>query len=206
MDHIGITPGRADSINNGADDDASGTVGVIELAEAFSRPGARPRRSVIFLTVSGEEKGLWGSNFFTTHPPVPIKQIVADINIDMIGRNWADTIVAIGKEHSDLGATLDRVNAAHPELKVTAIDDRWPAERFYFRSDHYNFARRGVPILFFFNGVHEDYHEVTDSPEKINSEKEARILKLLFYLGNEIGNATKRPEWRAESYNEIVEE
>jgi hypothetical protein len=98
------------------------------------------------------------------------------------------------------------VNAAHPELKVTAIDDRWPAERFYFRSDHYNFARRGVPILFFFNGVHEDYHEVTDSPEKINSEKEARILKLLFYLGNEIGNATKRPEWRAESYNEIVEE
>jgi Peptidase family M28 len=206
MDHIGITPGRADSINNGADDDASGTTGVIELAEAFSRPGARPRRSVIFLTVSGEEKGLWGSNFFTTHPPVPIKQIVADINIDMIGRNWADTIVAIGKEHSDLGATLDRVNAAHPELRMTAIDDRWPAERFYFRSDHYNFARRGVPILFFFNGVHEDYHEVTDSPEKINSEKEARILKLLFYLGNEIGNATKRPEWRAESYNEIVEE
>jgi len=206
MDHIGITPGRADSINNGADDDASGTVGVIELAEAFSRPGARPRRSVIFLTVSGEEKGLWGSNFFTTDPPVPIKQIVADINIDMIGRNWADTIVAIGKEHSDLGATLDRVNATHPELRMTAIDDRWPAERFYFRSDHYNFARRGVPILFFFNGVHEDYHEVTDSPEKINSEKEARILKLLFYLGNEIGNASKRPEWRPESRKEIVEE
>jgi Zn-dependent M28 family amino/carboxypeptidase len=206
MDHIGITPGRADSINNGADDDASGTAGVIELAEAFSRPGARPRRSVIFLTVSGEEKGLWGSNIFTTHPPVPIKQIVADINIDMIGRNWPDTIVAIGKEHSDLGATLDRVNAAHPELRMTAIDDRWPEERFYFRSDHYNFARRGVPILFFFNGVHEDYHEVTDSPEKINSEKEARILKLLFYLGNEIGNATKRPEWKAESYKEIVEE
>ena len=206
MDHIGITPGRADSINNGADDDASGTVGVMELAEAFSRPGARPRRSVIFLTVSGEEKGLWGSNFFTTHPPVPIEQIVADINIDMIGRNWADTIVAIGKEHSDLGATLNRVNAAHPELRMTAIDDRWPAERFYFRSDHYNFARRGVPILFFFNGVHEDYHEVTDSPEKINSEKEARILKLLFYLGTEIGNATKRPEWNAESRKEIVEE
>jgi peptidase M28-like protein len=206
MDHIGISPGQADSINNGADDDASGTVGVIELAEAFSQAGVRPKRSIIFLTVSGEEKGLWGSNFFTSHPPVPIHQIVADINIDMIGRNWPDTIVAIGKEHSDLGATLNRVNRAHPELGMTAIDDRWPEERFYFRSDHYNFARRGVPILFFFNGVHQDYHEVTDSPEKINSEKEARILRLLFYLGQEIGNAPKRPQWESESYKEIVEE
>jgi peptidase M28-like protein len=206
MDHIGITPGKADSINNGADDDASGTIGVVELAEAFSRAGARPKRSIIFLTVSGEEKGLWGSNFFTAHPPVPIEQIVADINIDMIGRNWADTIVAIGKEHSDLGATLNRVNTAHPELRMTAIDDRWPQEQFYFRSDHYNFARRGVPILFFFNGVHEDYHQVTDSPDKINSGKEARILRLLFYLGQEIGNSPKRPQWNPESYKEIVEE
>jgi peptidase M28-like protein len=206
MDHIGITPGQPDSINNGADDDASGTVGVIELAEAFSRPGARPKRSIIFLTVSGEEKGLWGSKYFSEHPPVPISQIVADINIDMIGRNWPDTIVAIGKEQSDLGATLNRVNAAHRELGMTAIDDRWPEERFYFRSDHYNFARKGVPILFFFNGVHEDYHEVTDSPEKINSDKEARILRLLFYLGQEVGNAPKRPQWKPESYEEIVEE
>jgi Zn-dependent M28 family amino/carboxypeptidase len=206
MDHIGITPGQPDSINNGADDDASGTVGVMELAEAFSRPGARPKRSIIFLTVSGEEKGLWGSKYFSEHPPVPISQIVADINIDMIGRNWPDTIVAIGKEQSDLGATLNRVNAAHRELGMTAIDDRWPEERFYFRSDHYNFARKGVPILFFFNGVHEDYHEVTDSPEKINSGKEARILRLLFYLGQEIGNSPKRPQWKPESYEEIVEE
>ena len=205
MDHIGITPGQADSINNGADDDGSGTVGVVELAEAFSRPGARPKRSVIFLTVSGEEKGLWGSDYFATNPPVPIKQIVADINIDMIGRNWPDTIVAIGKEHSDLGATLERVNAAHPELGMHAIDDRWPEERFYFRSDHYNFARKGVPILFFFNGVHEDYHEVTDSPDKINSEKESRILKLLYFLGLDIGNAARRPQWNPESYKEIVE-
>jgi len=206
MDHIGITPGQADSINNGADDDASGTVGVIELAEAFSRSGARPKRSLIFLTVSGEEKGLWGSDYFASNPPVPLKQIVANINIDMIGRNWADTIVAIGKEHSDLGTTLERVNAAHPELRMNAIDDRWPEERFYFRSDHYNFARKGVPILFFFNGVHEDYHEVSDSPDKINSEKEARILKLLYFLGQEVANAPRRPEWNPESYQEIVEE
>jgi hypothetical protein len=205
MDHIGITPGQPDSINNGADDDGSGTVGVIELAEAFSRAGARPKRSIIFLTVSGEEKGLWGSKYFSEHPAVPIKQIVADLNIDMIGRNWPDTIVAIGKEHSDLGATLNQVNAAHRELGMTAIDDRWPEEQFYFRSDHYNFARKGVPILFFFNGVHPDYHEVTDSPDKINSEKEARILRLLFYLGQEIANAPERPKWRPESYKEIVE-
>jgi hypothetical protein len=206
MDHIGITPGQPDSINNGADDDASGTVGVIELAKAFSRPAARPKRSIIFLTVSGEEKGLWGSKHFSEHPPVPIGQIVADINIDMIGRNWPDTIVAIGKEHSDLGATLNRVNAAHRELGMTAIDDQWPEERFYFRSDHYNFARKGVPVLFFFNGVHADYHEVTDSPEKINSDKEARILRLLFYLGREVGNAPSRPQWKPESYKEIVEQ
>ncbi|HET6837736.1 MAG TPA: M20/M25/M40 family metallo-hydrolase [Gemmatimonadales bacterium] len=206
MDHVGITPGRADSINNGADDDASGTAGVVELAEAFSRPGVRPRRSIIFLTVSGEEKGLWGSDYFAQHPPVPLQQIVANVNMDMIGRNWVDTIVAIGKEHSDLGSTLERVNRAHRELGMTAIDDRWPEERFYFRSDHYNFARRGVPILFFFNGVHQDYHEVTDSPDKINSEKESRILKLLFYLGQDIANAAERPRWNPESYREIVEE
>ena len=205
MDHIGITPGQPDSVNNGADDDASGTTGVMELAQAFSRPGARPKRSIIFLTVSGEEKGLWGSRYFSEHPAVPIDRIVADLNMDMIGRNWKDTIVAIGKEHSDLGATLERVNRAHPELGMTAIDDRWPEERFYFRSDHYNFARKGVPILFFFNGVHPDYHQVTDSPDKIDSEKEARILRLLYYLGRDIGDAPERPKWNPDSYREIVE-
>jgi hypothetical protein len=206
MDHIGITPGQADSVNNGADDDGSGTAGVMELAEAFSRPGARAKRSLIFLTVSGEEKGLWGSRYFTEHPPVPLDRVVADINIDMIGRNWRDTIVAIGKEHSDLGATLERVNRAHPELHMTAVDDRWPEERFYFRSDHYNFARKGVPILFFFNGVHPDYHEVTDSPDKIDSEKESRILRLVYYLGHAIGDARERPKWNPDSYREIVED
>jgi hypothetical protein len=206
MDHIGVTPGGADSVNNGADDDASGTTGVIELAEAFSRPGGRPKRSIIFLTVSGEEKGLWGSRYFSEHPPVPIGRIVADLNIDMIGRNWRDTIVAIGKEHSSLGATLDSVNRRHPELHMTAIDDRWPGERFYFRSDHYNFARKGVPILFFFNGVHPDYHRVSDSPDKIDSEKEARILRLIYYLGRAVGDAPKRPAWNPESYRTIVDD
>jgi Zn-dependent M28 family amino/carboxypeptidase len=203
MDHVGISTGRADSINNGADDDASGTVGVVELAEAFSQ--ARPRRSLLFITVSGEEKGLWGSQYFAEHPTVPMASVVANINIDMIGRNWKDTIVAIGKEHSDLGTTLNRVNQSHPELRMTAIDDRWPQENFYSRSDHYNFARKGVPVLFFFNGVHEDYHRPSDSPDKIDGEKEARILRLLFYLGQDIANAPQRPKWKPESYRQIVE-
>lgn len=214
MDHVGFrrTPAempdsiraRTDTIWNGADDDASGTIGVVELAEAFSRPGARPRRSVIFLTVSGEEKGLNGSEWFAEHPPAPINRIVANLNIDMIGRNWKDTIVAIGRQHSDLGATLARVNAQHPELGMTAIDDLWPEENFYGRSDHYNFARKGVPILFFFNGTHADYHGPADHPDKIDAEKEARIVRLLFYLGQAIANADAKPRWVPESYQRIV--
>jgi hypothetical protein len=211
MDHVGNASSGscrargADSICNGADDDASGTVGVVELAEAFSRSGARPKRSVIFMTVSGEEKGLRGSAYYAAHPTVPLGQIVADINLDMIGRNWPDTIVAIGREHSDLGETLARVQAAHPELNMAASDDRWPEEGFYARSDHFNFARKGVPILFFFNGVHEDYHQVSDSPEKIDADKESRILKLLFYLGEEIANSAERPKWNPASYDKYVE-
>ncbi len=211
MDHVGTAGGGqcqargGDTICNGADDDGSGTVGVIELAEAFSQKGARPKRSMIFLTVSGEEKGLYGSSYFVEHPTIPLAQVVADLNIDMIGRNWKDTIVAIGREHSDLGATLGRVNAAHPELTMTAIDDRWPEENFYSRSDHFNFARKGVPILFFFNGTHPDYHQVTDSPDKLDSEKESRILRLLFWLGQDIANAAQRPKWTQESYEKIVE-
>jgi hypothetical protein len=207
MDHEGTRSGATpDSIWNGADDDASGTAGVMELAEAFSRPGARPRRSLIFVTVSGEEKGLWGSEHFAGNPPVPIDKIVANLNLDMIGRNWKDTIVVIGKEHSDLGSTLNRVNAEHPELNMRAIDDLWPQENFYFRSDHFNFAKRGVPVLFFFNGTHKDYHQPSDTPDKIDAEKEARILKLIYYIGQEVGNAAEKPRWNPESYKQIVRE
>jgi hypothetical protein len=219
MDHDGTgrpRQGTTDSIWNGADDDASGTVGIVELAEAFAQQGARPKRSIIFMTVSGEEKGLWGSRWFSEHPTVPLASMVANFNLDMIGRNsgkskgdvkqWSDTIVVIGKEHSDLGTTLNRVNAAHPELRMNAIDDIWPEENFYRRSDHFNFARKGVPILFFFNGTHDDYHQPSDSPDKIDAEKESRILKLLFFLGQDIGNAAERPQWKPESYKEIVEQ
>lgn len=206
MDHIGITSGQPDSISNGADDDGSGTAGVLELAEAFSQRNARPKRSIVFITVSGEEKGLWGSSYFADHPTVPIKDVVADLNIDMIGRNWKDTIVVIGMQHSDLGTTLAGVGESHRDLRMTPIDDIWPEEGLYFRSDHYNFAKKGVPILFFTSGLHDDYHRVTDSAEKIDSEKESRILKLLFFLGQDIANNPTRPQWKPESYKEIVEQ
>jgi hypothetical protein len=207
IDHVGFSTGQSgDSIFNGADDDASGTAAVIELARAFSLPGARPRRSLIFVGVSGEERGLLGSEYFTTNPPVPLKQMVANINLDMIGRNWRDTIAVIGREHSDLGETVLRVALAHPELKMMPVADRWPEENFFFRSDHFNFARRGVPAIFFFNGTHADYHRPGDSPEKIDAEKEARIVRLVFFVGREIGDAPRRPAWKPASFEKIVQQ
>ncbi|HEY2825734.1 MAG TPA: M20/M25/M40 family metallo-hydrolase, partial [Gemmatimonadales bacterium] len=211
MDHIG-TPGSgegcepkgADTICNGADDDASGTIGVVELAQALSQLHPRPKRSLVFMTVSGEERGLWGSQYYSEHPVVPLAQTVADLNTDMIGRNWKDSIVVIGKEHSDLGATLNRVGAEHPELHMKPTDDIWPQENFYFRSDHYNFARKGVPILFFFNGVHDDYHQASDDVAKIDGEKESRIIKLDFYMALAVANTAARPKWNPESYRKIV--
>ncbi len=205
MDHVGVgAPVNGDSIYNGADDNASGTAAVMALAEAFARAKERPRRSIIFLTVSGEERGLWGSAYFASHPPVAIDSIVAALNIDMIGRNWRDTIVAIGKEHSDLGVTVDRTARAHGELHLATIDDPWPNEQFYFRSDHYNFARRGVPALFFFSGTHADYHGPDDEVSKIDFEKELRVARLLYYFGREIADAANRPTWNPESRRRIV--
>ena len=206
MDHVGIgaPDANGDSIFNGADDDASGTTAVIEIAEAMTSLPTAPKRSTLFLLVSGEEKGLWGSEYFAENPSVPVGQLVADLNTDMVGRNWPDTIVAIGKEHSDLGVTLNRVNGDHPELRMTAIDDLWPEENFYARSDHFNFARKGVPILFFFNGTHTDYHGRDDEVENLDTEKAARISRLVFYLGVDIANAPERPKWNPESYSRIV--
>jgi Zn-dependent M28 family amino/carboxypeptidase len=207
MDHVGVgrPDASGDSIYNGADDDASGTVAVMEVAEAMAALGLPPRRSVLFVLVSGEEKGLWGSRYFVGNPAVPVGAMVADFNADMVGRNWSDTIVAIGREHSDLGATLARVNADHPEIGMTAIDDLWPEESFYTRSDHFNFARRGVPILFFFNGTHEDYHRPSDEPDALDAEKASRVARLLFWLGLEVANADERPAWDPGSYQRIVD-
>jgi hypothetical protein len=205
VDHIGVTPGQPDSINNGADDNASGVAGLLELAEAFSQPGARPKRSILFLAPSAEEPGLLGSAHYTEYPTVPLENVVADINMDLIGRNWPDSVIAVGPELSDLGETLERVVQAHPELRMTPIPDRWPEERIFYRSDHYNFARKGVPILFFTSGTHLDYHRASDTPDRINGEKESRLLRLLFYLGATIADQSPRPRWKAESYQQIVE-
>jgi hypothetical protein len=207
MDHVGVRrPDESgDSIYNGADDDASGTATIMEVAEAMASLPTPPRRSMIFVAVSGEERGLWGSEHFVQNAPVAVSSMVANLNADMVGRNWPDTIVAIGKEHSSLGETLEAVNGARPELGMTAIDDIWPDERFYFRSDHYNFARNGVPILFFFNGTHAEYHRPSDEVELIDGEKTARIGRLLFYLGMEVAQAPDAPAWNPDSYERIVE-
>ena len=205
MDHIGVgQPVDGDSIYNGADDDASGTAGVVELAEAFASLRPRPRRSLVFLAVSGEERGLWGSAFYAEHPAVPLAQTVADLNMDMIGRNWRDTVSVIGKEHSSLGETANRVTRRHPELNMRLVDDLWPGQNFYFRSDHIHFARRGVPILFFFNGTHPDYHRPSDSVDKIDAEKAARIVRMVFYVGLEVADAAQRPQWDPESRGRVV--
>jgi Zn-dependent M28 family amino/carboxypeptidase len=204
IDHIGISPGLADSINNGADDNASGVAALLELAEAFAQPDVRPRRSILFLAPAAEELGLLGSAYYTEHPTVPIASMVADINMDLIGRNWPDSVIAVGLEQSDLAGTLQQVVRAHPELRMTPIADRWPEERIFYRSDHYNFARKGVPILFFTSGTHADYHRPSDEPDRINGEKESRLVRLLFYLGAAIGDRTARPQWNSESYHQIV--
>ncbi len=203
MDHIGVDASKPDSINNGADDDGSGTVGILELAEAFTRKKAATKRSLIFLTVSGEEKGLWGSAWFTAHPPVPIDSIVTNLNMDMIGRNWPDTVETIGPTYSSLGPTLDSVTAAHRDLNMLPVGDLAPDERRFFRSDHYNFARAGVPIIYFSSGHHPDYHEPSDSPDKINAEKESRLLQLIFWLGQAVGNGATRPTWNPGALEEL---
>ncbi len=157
----------------------------------------RPRRSILFLAPSAEEDGLLGSAHFTEHPTVPLSRIVANINMDLIGRNWRDSVIAVGLEQTDLGATLRSVVAAHPELRMTPIADRWPEERIFYRSDHYNFARKGVPILFFTSGTHPDYHQPTDEAGRIDVEKQARLVQLLFYLGARIADTMPRPKWDA---------
>jgi hypothetical protein len=205
MDHVGVGQPDAtgDSIYNGADDDASGTSAVLEIAEALAALPQKPARSVMFLLVSGEEKGLLGSRYFADNPTVPTKSIVANINIDMIARNAPDTVVAIGQEYSSLGPLMHEVVRVHPELGLTASRDLWPNERFFFRSDHFNFARKEIPAIFFFSGTHEDYHRPSDEVEKIDADKAARIARLAYYLTREIAVRREAPQWTAEGLREV---
>jgi hypothetical protein len=206
LDHLGVRSGRADSIFNGADDNASGVAGLLELAEAFSRWERGPARSLIFLVPSGEEKGLWGSAHYVRHPTVPLRDVVADLNMDLIGRNWPDSVIVSGPELSTLGETLRRVTAAHPELRMAPVADRWPEERIFYRSDHYNFALAGVPVLFFTSGTHPDYHQPSDAADRIHTEKASRLVRYVFHIGAAVADDPRRPRWTPGSYERLVEE
>jgi hypothetical protein len=205
MDHVGtgVPDASGDSIYNGADDDASGTAAVIEIAQAFASLRPAPARSIAFLTVSGEEGGLWGSRAFVTDGPIETRNIVADINMDMIGRNAPDTVVAIGLRYSDLGPRILQIAERNTDLGLTVIDDPWPDERFFFRSDHYNFASAGVPAIFLFAGTHADYHRPSDEVERIDASKAARIARLAFRLGLDIASDANEPAWTPEGLNEV---
>lgn len=207
MDHVGVgqPDAKGDSIYNGADDDASGTSAVVEVAQAFaSLPEAqRPKRSMVFLLVSGEEKGLLGSAWYADHPTVPLEKIVANVNIDMIARNSPDTVVAIGNEYSSLGPLVASIARQRPELGFTVVPDLWPEERFFFRSDHFNFARKEIPAIFFFAGVHADYHKPSDEIDTVDTDKAARIAKLVYYLADAIGNDPNPPKWTPEGLEAV---
>lgn len=205
MDHVGVgRPVRGDSIYNGADDDASGTSALLEVAEAFASMQERPARSILFLAVSGEEKGLLGSEYFSDNPTVPLQSIVANVNMDMIGRNAGDDIVVIGKTYSSLGPLVDRLAAQNRQLVgLNPADDRWPEERFFFRSDHYNFARKEIPSIFFFAGVHDDYHQPSDEVELIDTDKAARVARIIFLTTHAIATDPQRPQWTASGLAEV---
>lgn len=206
MDHVGVGAPDAsgDSIFNGADDDASGTAALLEVAQAFASLEERPARSLIFLAVSGEEKGLLGSRAFANDPPVPIGSIVANINMDMIGRNSPDSIVAIGLDYSSLGPLAQEVAQTHAaDVRLTIAPDLWPQERLFFRSDHFNFAAKEIPAIFFFAGLHEDYHRPSDHVEKIDADKAARVARLVFYLGHRIATEPAPPQWTEQGLSEV---
>ena len=199
-DHLG----KHDSlIFNGADDDGSGTVAALEIAEAFmlaKKAGNGPRRSVLIMPVSGEEKGLLGSKYYTDHPIYPLEKTVANLNIDMIGRldDWHDTanyIYLIGADRlsQELHDISEQVNEKHIGLNLDyKFNEEDDPNRYYYRSDHYNFAKNNIPVIFYFNGVHEDYHKVTDTVEKIDFEKTKTITRLIFLTAWELANRDER--------------
>jgi len=201
-DHLGVVaPEHGDSIANGADDDGSGSVALLALARTFVSARTPPRRSILFVWHVGEEKGLLGSAYFTEHPTVPIDSIVAQVNADMIGRNNPDSLYIVGPAAAPrgqsriLGQVVDSVNRAlaHPFAFNREWDSPTHPEQIYYRSDHYNYARKGVPIVFFTSGLHADYHRVTDKPGKIDYDKLSHVDLLMFNLGTALANRETRP-------------
>jgi len=205
FDHVGVgTPMNGDSIYNGADDNASGTSALLEVAQALIALPERPRRSIAFLWVSGEEKGLLGSRWFSDNPTIPIERLVANINVDMIGGDaHRDSVIVIGKDYSTLGEVVNRVNARMPELRLIASDDIWPEQQFFYRSDQLNFMRREIPALFFFTGVHRCYHRPCDDIDFVDAGKAARISNLILHTVLEIADAPERPRWDPAGLEEV---
>jgi len=206
-DHIGLVnnPNATDKVNNGADDDGSGTTGVLMLAEAFmkaKKAGKGPKRSILFMTVVGEEKGLLGSEWYSEHPVFPIENTITDLNIDMIGRGDDDRpgnndfVYIIGSNM--LSDDLDRIGKkANTDYVNITLDEKYnnrtDPNRFYYRSDHYNFAKFGIPVIFYFNGVHKDYHQPGDEVSKIDFPMLAKRAQLVYFTAWELANGANRP-------------
>ncbi|TDQ10081.1 M28 family peptidase [Pedobacter metabolipauper] len=204
-DHIGLTTSGDDKVNNGADDDGSGTTGVLMVAEAFAKAkkaGKGPKRSILFMTVVGEEKGLWGSEWYSENPVFPLENTIADLNIDMIGRGDKDHatdnnfVYIIGSDM--LSSDLDKIGKkANKDYVNINLDERYnnrtDPNRFYYRSDHYNFAKHGIPVIFYFNGVHPEYHMPGDEISKIDFPMLAKRAQLVYFTAWELANGLKRP-------------
>jgi hypothetical protein len=199
-DHVGVLPTQSgDSIANGADDDGSGTVGLLAIARAMAQRPAR--RSTLFIWHAAEEKGLLGSSYFTSHPTVPMDSIVAMLNADMIGRNARDRLYMVGPQAAPnrvsarLGVVVDSVNAM--SATPFTFDRSWDVfahpEQIFQRSDHYNYAKLGVPVAFFTSGVHPDYHDVGDSADRIDYGKLAAVTRLMLNVTRAVGNDPNRP-------------
>jgi hypothetical protein len=211
-DHVGIcAPGAADQICNGADDDGSGTTALLGMAEAVSHVKQGPKRSLLFVWHCGEEKGLWGSRYFTEYPTIPLDKIVTQLNIDMIGRakpegntdprnkdlSGPNEIYVIGSKmmSTELGELSEKVNQSYLNLKFDyRYDDPKDPNRFFFRSDHYNYARKGIPIIFYFDGVHEDYHRPGDEVQKIDFVKMEKVARTIYMTLWEVANLRTRPK------------
>ncbi|MDP3353449.1 MAG: M28 family metallopeptidase [Flavobacteriaceae bacterium] len=200
-DHVGTKDGE---IYNGADDDGSGTVAVLEIAQAFKMAkdrGNGPKRSILFLNLTGEEVGLMGAKYYAENPVFPLENTVVNLNIDMIGRvdeKYTDNpnyvyLIGTDKLSAELHQISENVNATYTnlELDYTYNDENDP-NRYYYRSDHYQFAKNNIPVIFYFNGVHEDYHKPTDTPDKINYELLAKRAQLVFYTAWELANRPER--------------
>ncbi|MEP6620991.1 MAG: M28 family peptidase [bacterium] len=208
-----IYPARQDSVSNGADDDGSGSVSILEIAEAFAKGPVKPKRSLIFIWQTGEEKGLWGSQWFTNHPTVSRDAIVADLNLDMVGRGAAIDVTGKNKENvelfgaenylqlvgsrrlsTELGDIVEQVSASEklPFKFDYAMDANGHTQNIYCRSDHANYARYGIPVVFFTTGGHADYHQVTDEPEYIQYDHMARVDQLVFDIALKVGNLDHR--------------